>query len=282
MKRIILFTLLILSLALVALPRHAARADQLCECDCIVQIGVDPTEINLCDLNPADCRGSGRGPTRDIADLRCNARCDEIVERLRAERPDVNFVESNNYSCSAGEAPGEGLAPAGQACQCSCDYADGSGEGVPGLVDGGEAACQRACSEQAPVNADGSRVAVAGASCVFVARPAADADAGKAEEKIGSAKYEAGDVAIDLSRENPLGTTSVPELAGRIIKVMVGLSGSLALLMFVYGGFLWMTAAGNEDRVKSGKNTLLWASLGIVAMFLSYSAVSLVLKTIGG
>lgn len=88
--------------------------------------------------------------------------------------------------------------------------------------------------------------------------------------------------AVDLRALQRLGNVDASSIIANVIKIFFGLAGSISLFMFVYGGFLWMTAAGNEDKVKSGKNTLLWASLGIVAMFLSYSAVSLVLKTIGG
>jgi len=41
--------------------------------------------------------------------------------------------------------------------------------------------------------------------------------------------------------------------------------------MFVIGGFMWMTAAGNPEKIKKGKDTLMWAILGIILIFSSYS-----------
>lgn len=71
---------------------------------------------------------------------------------------------------------------------------------------------------------------------------------------------------------NPLGSIlSIPQLVGKIISIGLGFLGSLALLMFVYGGFLWMTSRGDANQIKKGTGTLLWAAIGIVFVFSSYS-----------
>ena len=49
---------------------------------------------------------------------------------------------------------------------------------------------------------------------------------------------------------------------GTIINNVLGVIGSLALIMFIYGGFTWMTSAGNNDRVTKGKNIVIWATVG--------------------
>jgi hypothetical protein len=49
---------------------------------------------------------------------------------------------------------------------------------------------------------------------------------------------------------NPLGNSVTPaELAGRIIKTLLGLSGAAALVVFVYGGMMFMFSGGNAQRV---------------------------------
>ncbi|MFH0840566.1 MAG: pilin [bacterium] len=80
---------------------------------------------------------------------------------------------------------------------------------------------------------------------------------------------------------NPLGTYSIPELIGRIIRALLGIVGSLALIMFVAGGLMWMTSAGNEKRVAAGKNTIIWAAIGLVVIFFAYIIVKFVLEAIG-
>ncbi len=77
--------------------------------------------------------------------------------------------------------------------------------------------------------------------------------------------------------ENPLGTTDVSELIGRVIKALLGIVGSIGLLMFVYGGFTWMTAGGNEKRVEQGKQILTWAVIGLVTIFSAYAILSFII-----
>ena len=77
---------------------------------------------------------------------------------------------------------------------------------------------------------------------------------------------------------NPLGEgADIPEIIARVIKAAVGLVGSIGLLMFIYGGFTWMTAGGNEKRVEQGKQVLTWAVLGLVLIFSSYAILSFVI-----
>lgn len=78
---------------------------------------------------------------------------------------------------------------------------------------------------------------------------------------------------------NPLGSgTTEPEaLVANVINSIFGIVGSLALLMFIYGGLTWMTSGGSQDKVKQGRGVILWASIGLAVIFLSYMAVRFVI-----
>lgn len=80
---------------------------------------------------------------------------------------------------------------------------------------------------------------------------------------------------------NPLGDNepTIPELIGRVIKAALGIVGSLALVMFIYGGITWMTAAGNSEQVTKGKGIIVWAAIGLVVIFASYALVHFVIQT---
>ena len=67
---------------------------------------------------------------------------------------------------------------------------------------------------------------------------------------------------------------------GTVISGVLGIVGSLALAMFIYGGFLWMTAAGNAEQVAKGKNVLIWATLGLVIIFSSYALVQFIIDSV--
>lgn len=81
--------------------------------------------------------------------------------------------------------------------------------------------------------------------------------------------------------ENPLGTSDDAKdpryLIGRIISTVLGIIGSIALALFIYGGLLWMTSAGNEEKVRKGKDVIIWATLGLALIFSSYAIVRFVL-----
>jgi hypothetical protein len=52
--------------------------------------------------------------------------------------------------------------------------------------------------------------------------------------------------------------------------------------MFVYGGLRWMTAGGNAETVIKAKGTIVWATLGLVAIFAAYAIVSTLVKAVSG
>jgi hypothetical protein len=81
--------------------------------------------------------------------------------------------------------------------------------------------------------------------------------------------------------KNPLGDgTTVPVLIGRVITGFLGIVGSLALVMVIYGGFTWMLAAGNSEKVKKGRDIIVWAAIGLVVIFTSYALVKFVIEAI--
>ena len=100
-----------------------------------------------------------------------------------------------------------------------------------------------------------------------------------------AAKVLAADPAANVSNStlpNPLdpGNTGVTiyDILGRVIKAFLGLTGVIALLMFIYGGFLWMTAMGEEKKVTKGRETMVWATLGLVVIFSSYAITSFIIE----
>lgn len=88
-----------------------------------------------------------------------------------------------------------------------------------------------------------------------------------------------------IKLENPLGggtgVTSIPRLIGNIIKTILTIVGALALAMFVYGGFTWMTSGGSSEKIQKGKNILMWAVIGLVVIFTSYTLVDFLLTALG-
>jgi len=87
----------------------------------------------------------------------------------------------------------------------------------------------------------------------------------------------------ELTLPNPLGdnnATNINVLIGRVINAVLGIVGSLALVMFIYGGLTWMTAAGNKEKIQKGKDILIWATIGLIIIFSAYAIVRFVLEDV--
>jgi len=84
--------------------------------------------------------------------------------------------------------------------------------------------------------------------------------------------------------DNPLGEDmdSPQKLIGRIINSVLGIVGSLALLMFVFGGLTWMTSSGNPEKIQKGKNIIVWAAIGLVIVFFAYGITRVLIVGIRG
>jgi amino acid transporter len=59
-----------------------------------------------------------------------------------------------------------------------------------------------------------------------------------------------------------------------IINLILALVGLIAVAMIVYGGFRYVTSAGNEDVVKAAKKTIINAIIGLIIVILSYVIVT--------
>lgn len=70
-------------------------------------------------------------------------------------------------------------------------------------------------------------------------------------------------------------------IAVNVSKIILGLTGSLALLAFVYGGFVFLLSGGSAQNVEKGKGILKAAVIGLVIVFASYSIIQFVLTQAG-
>src|SRR3989344_2460155 len=81
---------------------------------------------------------------------------------------------------------------------------------------------------------------------------------------------------------NPLGENDPRKIIGNVIKALLSVTGSLALAGFIFGGFTWVTSAGSEEKIRKGKEMILWAALGLFIIFASYAMVNFVIGAVTG
>jgi len=66
----------------------------------------------------------------------------------------------------------------------------------------------------------------------------------------------------------------------RIMQIALAIVDIFALFMFILGGFEFLVSAGNPERVKRAKDTLVWATIGILVITLSYSVLKFVFEEV--
>lgn len=76
-----------------------------------------------------------------------------------------------------------------------------------------------------------------------------------------------------------LGNTDLKQVIINVIKWALGLLSLVAVVYMMYGGYLWLTAGGNESRVEKAKQVILQAAIGIVIILLAWAIVFFVVKT---
>ncbi len=81
--------------------------------------------------------------------------------------------------------------------------------------------------------------------------------------------------------ENPFGSgvDTLQALFEKIINnVVIPIGGVLAVLAFIYSGFLYVTASGDETKIKNAHRALLYTAIG-TAVLLGAGVISKVLTT---
>ncbi len=66
-------------------------------------------------------------------------------------------------------------------------------------------------------------------------------------------------------------------VAGWILRI----SGSLALLAFVFGGVMFLVSAGSSEKVNKAKSIITSAIIGLVIVFVSYMIIGFVFRATG-
>lgn len=85
----------------------------------------------------------------------------------------------------------------------------------------------------------------------------------------------------EAKKLNKLGFTSVAGIIGRVINVLMAFIGSIALVLYIYSGILWMTAAGTAERIETSKRVIIWTTFGLAVMLGSYLIVAEVFSWLG-
>ncbi len=65
-----------------------------------------------------------------------------------------------------------------------------------------------------------------------------------------------------------------------LVKLMMTFLGIIAVVIMLYGGFIWMTAAGNEDKVAQAKKLIAAGIIGLIIILAAFVIVNFVVTNV--
>lgn len=87
-------------------------------------------------------------------------------------------------------------------------------------------------------------------------------------------------VSVDMSVSGGLGSQNLTTTIGNIIQVIIGFLGVIAVIIILIGGFKWMTAQGNEEKVGEAKKLLGAGVIGLAIILAAYAITTFVINSL--
>lgn len=76
-----------------------------------------------------------------------------------------------------------------------------------------------------------------------------------------------------------LGVVKDPRtIVAEIIRIVLGFIGTIFFVLTLYAGYLWMTAAGNEEQVTKAKTLLFQATIGLIIILMAFAITSFAIR----
>ena len=89
----------------------------------------------------------------------------------------------------------------------------------------------------------------------------------------------------DTLKDNVQETTGLGErdprdIAASVINIILGFLGIVAVIIILLGGFKWMTAGGNEDKVGEAKKLITAGIIGLIIIIAAFAIATFVLNSL--
>jgi hypothetical protein len=88
-----------------------------------------------------------------------------------------------------------------------------------------------------------------------------------------------GDATVGKTAFQDFGDRDPRVIAGNVIKVLLALLGVIAVVLILYGGFIWMTAMGNDEKTTKAKNLIGAGIVGLLVILAAYAITIFVLRS---
>jgi len=88
------------------------------------------------------------------------------------------------------------------------------------------------------------------------------------------------DVAQNIEDTIQLGKKDPREIAASVINIILGFLGIIAVILILAGGFKWMIAAGNQDKVDEAKKLMAAGVIGLIIILASFGIARFVINAL--
>ena len=81
-------------------------------------------------------------------------------------------------------------------------------------------------------------------------------------------------LAVSVNISNPIASSDFSTLIENVLLWVLGVAGAITLLMLITGGVLYVTSAGDEQKVATAKKMINWTILGLMIILSSYAIIT--------
>ena len=81
----------------------------------------------------------------------------------------------------------------------------------------------------------------------------------------------------DVQTEAGFAEQDLTVTIGKIIRIVLSFLGLIALILFLVGGFKWMSSGGEEEKISSAKKLMTAAVVGLFIVIIAYAATGFII-----
>ena len=87
---------------------------------------------------------------------------------------------------------------------------------------------------------------------------------------------------LDFAAQTGLSGQDIRVTIAKIIRIILGFLGIIAIGLIMYAGFLWMTSQGNEEKIEQAKLIMRNGAIGLAIILASFGIVTFILSKLSG
>jgi hypothetical protein len=76
--------------------------------------------------------------------------------------------------------------------------------------------------------------------------------------------------------DNPLGVDNIDEIFQKVASALIDLAIPVAVAMYVYAGFLYLTAGAKPENITKAKTVFKYTTIGLIIIFIGGGFIDLI------